>query len=320
MEDLISVLIPVYNVEKYLPTCLDSIIAQTYSHIEIIIIDDGSTDQTGVICDRYSRRDKRVRTIHKNNEGQAVARNLLIEEAKGEYIVFVDGDDIVNPTYVETLYNLAVKYKCKIAVSVLKVFKDGSQPPIVNPRYREYLLSPLQAVEWMNYQERFDTWPVCKLYHRSIFDSGIRYPEGLIFEDFAITYLLLLESDKVAYCNQVNYYYRFRKDSTEGEPFSEKKMNGALSVLKSLEEHKKALLPIIKSYKCRIVSFAYHCLLKMPENYDQRHVFEQIIKDYRFTVLFDRKARKKTRLACLASLLGLPTVEFLFSFVDRRKG
>lgn len=319
MEDLISVLIPVYNVETYLPTCLDSVIAQTYKHIEILIVDDGSTDGTGKICDRYAQGDIRIRAIHKKNEGQSVARNLLIKEAKGEYICFVDGDDVVMPTYIETLHTLVAKYKCKIAVSVLRTFRDGSRPSIVKPRYQEVLLSPLHAVEWMNYQEKFDTWPVCKLYHRSIFDSGLRYPEGQIFEDFAITYLLLMESDSVAYCNQVNYFYRLRKDSTEGEAFSEKKMSAALSVLHSLEEHKHSLMPIIKSYKCRIVSFAYHCLLKMPKDYGRRDVFEKIIKDYRFTVLFDKRARKKTRLACFASLFGFQTVEFLFSFVDKRK-
>lgn len=320
MGDLISVLIPVYNVETYLPMCLDSVIAQTYEHIEILIVDDGSTDGTGMICDRYAESDERIRTIHKSNEGQSVARNLLIQEAKGEYLCFVDGDDVVMPTYVETLYNLVAKFKCKIAVSALRTFQDGSRPSIVKSRYQEVLLSPLQAVEWMNYQEKFDTWPVCKLYHRSIFSSGLRYPDGKIFEDFALTYRLLLESDHVAYCNQVNYYYRLRKDSTEGEPFSEKKVGAALSVLRSLEDHKKALQPIIKSYKCRMVSFAYHCLLKMPKSDGRREAFEKIIKDYRFTVLLDKKARKKTRLACFASLFGFHTVEFLFAFVDKRKG
>ena len=317
--DLISVLVPVYNVEKYLVECLDSILNQTYGNLEVLIVDDGSTDDTGSICDEYAKMDKRIRVIHKRNEGQAIARNMLIEKAKGEYYVFVDSDDIVTPTYVETLHTLIIKYNCKIAVSVLETFKDGSPPYSFNRSYHESLLTPLQAVEWMNYQEKFDTWPVCKMYHKSIFDTGLRYPQGYIFEDFALTYLLLLKIDSVAYCNKVDYFYRFRDDSTEGEPFSEKKMEGALNVLKSMEENKDLLMPIIKSYKCRMVSFAYHMLLKMPYDYEKRFVFEDIIKNYRRTVLFDCNARKKARLACLVSYGGFSVVKFLFSIIDRRR-
>ena len=317
--DLISILIPVYDVDKYLEECLDSVLNQTYNNVEVLLVDDGSTDNTGKICDDYADKDSRVRVIHKQNEGQAVARNILIEESKGEYLVFVDSDDVVSPKYVENLYKLIKKYNCKISVSVLETFPDGTKPVAHHTLYKEHLLTPLEAVEWMNYQEKFDTWPVCKLYHRSIFASGLRYPKGLIFEDFALTYLLLLESDNVAYCNKVDYYYRFRNDSTEGQAFSEKKMEGALNVLRSMEEHKVVLKPIIKSYKCRMVSFSYHMLFKMPENYNKRYIFEDMIKRYRSVVLFDSKARKKARLACLASYVGFGTVKALFSLIDRRK-
>lgn len=319
MKAKISVLVPVYNVEKYLPECLDSIINQTYLDLEILIVDDGSTDETGSICDRYAAKDKRIRVIHKKNEGQAIARNVLIEEAKGEYFIFVDSDDVVTSTYIDNLYKLVNKYNCKIAVSALETFKDGTTPIEKHIPYKECLLSPIIAVEWMNYQEKFDTWPVCKLYHRSIFDSGLRYPQGMLYEDLALTYQLLLESDMVAYCNQIDYYYRFRNDSTEGAAFSEKKVEGVLNAIKSMEEHNEVLFPIIKSYKCRMISLAYHMLLKMPENYEKRYVFEDIIRNYRREVLFDSKARKKARLACLASYLGFGTVKVLFWLIDRRK-
>jgi glycosyltransferase involved in cell wall biosynthesis len=318
-DKLVSLLIPIYNVRDYLPECLDSVISQTYSNIEIVLVDDGSNDGSEVICDNYQKKDKRIVVYHQKNKGQSVARNLCIDKAKGEFFVFVDSDDVISPTYVETLCKIIEKYKCKIAVSVLETFKDGTIPRLVKHRYQESLLSPLQAVEWMNYQEKFDTWPVCKLYHRSIFDSGLRYPSGLIFEDFALTYLLILESDKVAYCNKVDYYYRLRDDSTEGEAFSEKKMEGALNVLKSMEEHRDLLKPIIKSYKCRMISFAYHMILKMPKDYNKRYIFEDMIKRYRLSVLFDNRARKKARLACLVSFCGFKTVEILFRIVDRRR-
>lgn len=316
---LISVLIPVYNVYEFLPRCLDSVLSQSYKNIEVIVVDDGSYDGSEFICDTYRRKDKRVEVIHQKNQGQSVARNLCIDIAKGEYLVFVDSDDYVTNTYVEDLYNLALKFDCKITCSLLETFQEGTLPRKPNYDYREMCMSSLEAVELMNYQEHLDTWPVCKLYHKSIFDSGLRYPKGLIFEDFALTYLLFFECDKVAWCNKVDYYYLLRPGSTEGAVFSEKKMEGALNVLRSMEEHKTLLSPIIKSYKCRMVSFAYHMLLKMPKNYEKRYIFEDLIKRYRLSVLFDTKARTKARFACLASFCGFKVVEVLFRMVDKRR-
>lgn len=316
---LISVMIPIYNVSKYLERCLQSVIKQTYNNIEILLYDDGSTDGSEIICDKFAIENKNVTVFHFPNRGQAHGRNFLIEHAKGEYLVFVDSDDVVAPDYVEVLYNLVKKYHCKIAVSVLQTFHEGDQLIERKRKYEEELLTPAKAVEWMNYQVKFDTWPVCKLYHRSIFDSGIRYPEGKIFEDFAITYLLLFESDKVAYCNRATYFYLLRDNSTEGEKFSEKKMDGALEVLHSFEEHKDLLQPIIRSYQCRMVSFACHLLLKMPENYKGRDIIVNLLKDNRKTVLLDKHARPKARIASLISYLGFPILKWAFSFTDRRK-
>lgn len=318
-NELITVMIPLYNVGEYLPKCIESVLAQTYTNLEIILVDDGSTDDSVRICDEYAAKDSRIQVVHKKNEGQSVARNLCIDMAKGEYLIFVDSDDFVTPDYIEVLYNLIKKYNCKLSVSVLQTFQEGKEPVISNYKYEEECLSPLKAVELMNYQEKFDTWPVCKLYHKSIFDSGLRYPVGMIFEDFAITYLLLFESDKVAYCNRPTYMYLLRAGSTEGEKFSKKKMDGAMNVFKSFESHMDLIAPIMKSYKCRMVSFAFHLLLKMPDGYEQRDVLMKILKNYRWSVIFDRNARTKAKIACLASIFGFKSVKLAFSLVDRRK-
>lgn len=318
-NELISVMVPLYNVAPYLPKCLDSILQQTYKNIEIILVDDGSTDESGKICDDYAARDSRFKVIHKKNEGQAIARNLCIEEAKGEYLLFVDSDDIIIQNHIETLYKLVKKYNCKISLAVLQTFKEGEEIMPASKSYEEELLSPAKAVEYMNYQVKFDTWPVCKLYHKSIFESGIRFPVGKIFEDFATGYLLLFQSDKVAYCNKVIYYYLLRPNSTEGAGFSEKKMDGALEVLKSFNQHMDLIEPIKKSYQCRMFSFACHLLLKMPKNYSKRCVIESLLYDNRKTVLFDSHARPKARLASFISYLGFPVLELLFKIVDKRK-
>lgn len=319
-NDLISVLIPVFNVEKYLSACLDSIINQTYKNLEIIMVDDGSQDQSGRICDEYALNDKRMKVFHNNNEGQAFSRNFLLEVAAGDFFVFVDSDDIVSSTYIENLYYLTQKYNSKIACTMLQSFKDGEAINITNVNKEECCIDSLQAVEWMNYQIKLDTWPVCKIYHRSIFESKkLRYPLFKISEDLALTFVLLLESDKVAYSNITDYYYRLHNNSTDGKPFSKVQMDAAVEVINYMDSYQENIQPIIKSYICRKISFSFRMLLKMPKGYDNALFFEDIIKNNRRKVIFDSKARLKTRIACLVSYLGFNFVRKSFGLIDRRR-
>ena len=318
-DPLISVLIPVYNVAKYLSKCLLSVEKQSYIHTEILIYDDGSDDGSEKICDDFVANHSNAQVFHFSNRGQAHARNFLIDHARGEYFVFVDSDDIIAPDYISTLYRLVKKYHCKVAVTSLQTFHEGDSFAVKKRKYEEKILTPMKAVELMNYQVKFDTWPVCKLYHRSIFTSGIRYPEKKIFEDFAITYLLLFQSDRVAYCNKVSYFYLLRPTSTEGASFSEKKMDGALEVIHSFDEHMELLTPIIKSYQCRMVSFACYLLLKMPRDYKNSDVIVNLLIKNRRTVLLDYKARPKARVASVLSYMGFPFLKWVYSFIDSRK-
>lgn len=315
---LISVMVPVYNVEPYLKECLDSIISQDYVNIEILLVNDGSSDKSGDICDAFSKKDKRIKVIHNPNYGVAKTRNILIDNALGEYLVFVDSDDILAKNHISVLYCLIQKYDCKISVGVLKTFKSFPNTKEWH-NYEEFCMEPQEAVKQMNYQRKFDTWPVCKLYHKSLFDNGLRYTDGKIFEDLILTWQILLQSDKVAYCNKVIYYYRLWGNSIEGAKFSNKKMDGALEVINTFKNNNDILRPIYKSYQCRMVCFACHLLLKMPKDYPQKQVIKDLLYDNRRAVLFDREARIKARFASLASYLGLSTLKAFFWFVDRRK-
>ena len=127
MKDLISVIIPVYNVEKYINRCVDSVIHQSYTNLEIILVDDGSPDNCPTICDNYSKQDSRIKVIHKKNGGLSDARNVGIEHSKGKYITFIDSDDYISNDYVEILYKLITKYNSKIAVADNYIFyEDGN--------------------------------------------------------------------------------------------------------------------------------------------------------------------------------------------------
>ena len=125
MDALISVIIPVYNVSQYLPRCIESVINQTYQNLEIILVDDGATDDSGVICDDYARKDPRIRVVHKENGGLSSARNAGIQIARGEYLTFIDSDDYVDRDYTEFLYELVCQYSAKMAIFSHTVFYDN---------------------------------------------------------------------------------------------------------------------------------------------------------------------------------------------------
>lgn len=318
MKPLISIIVPVYNVEAYLAKCVDSILAQTYTNLEIILVNDGSSDGCGRICDEYAKQDKRIKVIHKQNGGLSDARNVAIDVATGEFITFIDSDDYVTDDYIMTLYSLIEKYECKVSIALYNTFVEGSKPKVVNRVYREDCQTNIKAIEEMFYQEKYDRASWAKLYHSSLFATGIRYPKGIVYEDLATTYLLIFQSDKVAFCNRRIYNYLLRRDSIEGSSFSSKKMDSALKVCELMESHLDILGKVMQAYQCRMMSFFFHLLLKMPDGYEHRNMLYKRIKAIRWSVLCNSRARKKARVASLLSYLGLGSVKGVFHLIDKR--
>ena len=318
MKPLISIIVPVYNVEMYLAKCVDSILAQTYTNLEIFLVNDGSFDCCGKLCDEYAKEDKRIKVIHKKNGGLSDARNVAIDVATGEFITFIDSDDYVTDDYIMTLYSLIEKYECKVSIALYNTFVEGSKPKVVNRVYREDCQTNIKAIEEMFYQEKYDTASWAKLYHSSLFATGIRYPKGIVYEDLATTYLLIFQSDKVAFCNRRIYNYLLRRDSIEGSSFSSKKMDSAVKVCELMESHLDILGKVMQAYQCRMMSFFFHLLLKMPDGYEHRNMLYKRIKAIRWSVLCNSRARKKARVASLLSYFGLGVVKGVFHLIDRR--
>ena len=318
MKPLISIIVPVYNVETYLAKCVDSILAQTYTNLEIFLVNDGSSDCCGKLCDEYAKEDKRIKVIHKKNGGLSDARNVAIDVTTGEFITFIDSDDYVTDDYIMTLYSLIEKYECKVSIALYNTFVEGSKPKVVNRVYREDCQTNIKAIEEMFYQEKYDTASWAKLYHSSLFATGIRYPKGIVYEDLATTYLLIFQSDKVAFCNRRICNYLLRRDSIEGSSFSSKKMDSALKVCELMESHLDILGKVMQAYQCRMMSFFFHLLLKMPDGYEQRNMLYKRIKAIRWSVLCNSRARKKARVASLLSYFGLGVVKGVFHLIDRR--
>ena len=209
---LISVVVPVYNVKPYVAKCLDSILRQTYTNIEIIVVDDGSTDGSELICDDYSNKDPRITVIHQRNTGLAAARNTGIDAAHGEYLGFVDSDDFIEPFMYEKLLNAAQKNNCVLAVCGINyVFDNGTVIPKANIEPDQVFDFP-DAITEMNTYRLFDMGAWSKLYKSELFD-GIRFPVGKLSEDFFIMFKIFDRAQKVAFVSDACYNYYQRTNS-----------------------------------------------------------------------------------------------------------
>lgn len=208
----ISVIVPVYNVEKYLERCVDSILCQTYRNLEIILVDDGSKDNSPGICDSYCKKDKRVKVIHKKNGGLSSARNVGINESTGKYMAFVDSDDFLEKNMYEIMYNLMIENNCNIVTCSYKYVYDNG---MIKKRCKENIqkkYSFFDAIKEMNLFDRFDMSACTKLFKKELFND-IRFPEGKLSEDYYIMYLLFEKAGEVYYISDPFYNYFQRINS-----------------------------------------------------------------------------------------------------------
>lgn len=210
---MISVIIPVYNVEKYLRHCLESMVAQTYRELEIILVDDGSTDSSGLICDEYARQYDNITACHKDNGGLSDARNYGLARSSGEYVAFLDSDDWAEPEMYERLHGAMVTHDADIAVCNHYVHQDGKKS--VNKHFdkREPLvLSSDEALESVLSNVYFSYMVNTKLYKRRI-ALETPFVKGLLFEDIVFTPSTLLKAKSVVYLPEPLFNYRIRKNS-----------------------------------------------------------------------------------------------------------
>ncbi len=211
MEDLISVIVPVYNVENYLKKCLNSLLNQNYSNYEIIVVDDGSTDYSGKICDDFANKYSIITVVHKKNGGLSSARNKGLEIAKGSLISFVDSDDYVSNNFLSELYKNMMLYKSNISIcSMYYCFKNKNIKRISSNSLS--LMDFEQAFIEMNRGNYFDMAVWNKLFKKNLFDN-IKFPVGKKSEDYYVMYLLFEKAQIISYVPKHLYYYVQRENS-----------------------------------------------------------------------------------------------------------
>lgn len=245
---LISVIIPVYNVEKYLDRCLESVVNQTYKNLEIILVDDGSTDSSGKKCDKYALNDCRIKVLHKINGGLSDARNAGTAICKGEYITFVDSDDWININLVEHLYNNLINAGADISIGLFQKTYDGSYSEQRQYDIRIHEYSGKEAVRQMYVFSSFSVHAWGKLYKKNLF-YDICYPKGKVYEDEFTTYKVLWAANKVIVTNEKLYFYYIRNDSLSHERFNENQLDKLMAydeVLCYFEKCFSEITPILK--------------------------------------------------------------------------
>ena len=307
MGPLISVIVPVYNVEKYLCRCVDSLLEQTYRELEILLVNDGSTDHCGTICDEYAQKDARVRVIHKPNGGLADARNAALDVAQGRYFTFVDSDDWVSPDYVGNLYRALKKADADFSISCfVEIFEKDPTTPEPSHELKGFeVLSREECLKRMLYQDGIDVTTPTKLYKRELFD-GLRYPVGKLHEDILIAYQILSRAEKVARIENLDYYYFQRADSIMNAEFNPRRMDGVELCHAMMECVKRDVPSLGRAAECRYFSTVCNILFQIRDekHEEERKTLWKEVLRYRKNVATDREARKKARLAAFVSYGG----------------
>ena len=274
---MISVIVPVYNVEKYLEECLDSIQNQTYSDIEVILVNDGSLDNSKDICEKYCKEDNRFKLINQANQGQSVARNKGVAASTGEFIAFVDSDDIIRQDYLEVL----IRYMSE-EVDIVESQFTVHKKEFFNENYKEINVifegDSEEAVKAVP-KHVLSVNPVTKLYRKSVVEA-VPYLEGLIFEDIYSGVGMLKYIRRIIKSDYTGYYYRQHVTSTMHRTFTEKNLNvfTVSDKLIDLYSDKENLLPYIGSYLVHVTTMHYQDYIRKDNPYAK--VYNQKLAEY----------------------------------------
>ncbi len=278
MEKLISVIVPIYKVENYLDKCIESIVAQTYKSLEIILVDDGSPDRCPEMCDEWAKRDSRIRVIHKKNGGLSDARNAGIDAASGDFISFIDSDDYIAPGTYERLTDAIESAGADMCIfGFQKVDENGSFIE-EDSEIRDELLSRDEAFS------RINEWPYVmsqtKLYNREIF-SSLRFPVGKLHEDEFVIHRAVGECQRVVAVSDKLYYYFQRSDSIMGNFTDPKHLDGALAFLDRYEYHKNSGR---RALAARSLNLAYGALVVFLDRVDMPLPAPRLSEVYRYII------------------------------------
>lgn len=320
-QELISVVIPVYKVEKYLEKCIESLLKQTYTKLEIILVDDGSPDNCGKICDDYAQKYSQIKVIHKENGGLSDARNTGIIHSKGSYITFIDSDDYVDEEYIEVLYNSIISNDADLSVVAHRVLYEKN---CIDKSTSEMFCANSEIIlEKILYDDGVDLSAWGKLYKISLFDE-IKFPKGRLYEDSATTYKLIDSSEKIVVYSKALYNYVIRNDSISNNEFHEKKMD-LITSTKEMTDFIKNKYPDLENACDRRLMYSYLSTLTQLAMSNKKFPEEQAkmmnyIKNNRLKILRDNRIPKRDKIALISTMFGFNTFRIMWNTYRKNTG
>ena len=315
MKPAISVIVPIYNIEKYIRRALDSILAQTFSNFELLLIDDGSTDESGRLCEQIAEQDERVLLYHKENEGLSQARNDGLKQAQGDFVIFIDSDDYIHPEMITSLYQQLVKEDADVSsCGVMNVYANSESPQSANQD--DYFVCDTETFlkEYLIGEKIPGT--ICNKLIKKEIAAQLTFPKGLIYED-AYYHFDLIKLDRKYVVNTKPYYYYFhRGDSITTKPYAEKD-------LAYIDIYQKFYNEVVKNYSdlkevafFRLAYAHFFILDKMllDDQYKQFEAYAQIhrfLKSHAFAIARNPIFRKGRRISALALFINISLYRFL---------
>ena len=283
---LISVIVPIYNVERYLNTCVDSIANQTYSNLEIILVDDGSPDKSPEICDEYARTDVRVKVIHQKNGGLSAARNAGIDIAQGEFLTFIDSDDFVACNYVELLYKGIVEFDADISIASFCTFTNEDELKISRNELSFVEIAKDECFRRYGALNAGLSMPfisACNKLYKKDFFTSIKFPIGKLYEDAFSTYKLLDKASKIVFTPSKLYFYRINPQSILGQSFKEKHLDMVEAFRSGFDFfNQKGANEIASTFVPPLLMREIYCWWGVRSVLKNKKMAEDVLNDYRW--------------------------------------
>lgn len=287
MEELISVIIPIYNKEKYISDCLESILCQTYKNLEIILINDGSKDNSKTICEKYASIDGRIKLISTQNRGAARARNTGIDMASGKYISFIDADDYIARTYYQTMYNLALEHNAQIVQCDFVEVMEGQRYNFLDSNSTVKTMLPKEAlIELYGKEDKEHVKGVImcnKLFSRQLFEET-RYEPGRVIDDETIIYKLIDKSQTIVDTTQVLYAYVQSSNSIMRTDFSQKRLDDSILVYDEVIDYFKDNTEILECVLKRAIFYYTEFIEKIANSKaieQKKKAMKQVEENYK---------------------------------------
>lgn len=311
-KPLVSVIVPVYNVEKYVGECLDSILNQTYKNIEVLMVNDGSTDNSAKLCKEYEKKDKRFKLYSKKNGGLSDARNYGLDRMKGDYVCFADSDDIIHPDFIKILLD-SLKNKYSIASCRYATFSKKSDLKKHNNKSTEIIIEDSKKyLEKTYYQQNKALYSVSvgnKIFEADVFKK-VRFKKGILYEDFAVIDQLILQKDNIVLIDSPLYFYRKNQSGITKSAYNKKTEDMIIICDNLLEKFKEdktltAALRVMKYTRMiEIITKKYENNIRTAKDSSEY----KYIKKYRKNILFSKNTRFSLKASAILSFFGPNTL------------